>query len=416
MDKPEDAKRFNEERLNSGSNTPIYRYIPAERYFELIEKHVNTLSHISMWEDPFEAFLMRAGMEYAERYGAQDFENAIYDKYKFFYGQCWTVCGEESDLRWRACGARGTVVRIKTTVRKLIDSVKCGGGETNNCGCSICAARPVRYAQTDDEFNGMIELGRLVEMLNATDERYMDMFFIKRHEFASEEEFRIIVDASEIGMDKDRDTDGRFLRYAFNPEETIEEVLVDPCMPRREYEQLICRTRHRYDSIKIEQSKLFRWPMLKEGDFAKIKPTSLEFQFWQMLQQQYPEDALHLRGRKIPKRTYWQISYERGMLFFFVFNRREARIVLRLENRKVSQCQITALRTAVTQNGQPLCGMEWLDMESGISHEIIHRYENGQVSLRDRDCWKTVCEWFCTEMPKFVQKVELAIGDNVENI
>ena len=54
---------------NVDISTPIYRYLPVERFLEMIESQTNTLTHLSLWEDPFEAFLIRSDIEIKSQCG-----------------------------------------------------------------------------------------------------------------------------------------------------------------------------------------------------------------------------------------------------------------------------------------------------------------------------------------------------------
>ena len=47
-------------KLGVYEETSVYRYMPVERFLEIVENEQNTLSHISKWEDPNEAYLIRS--------------------------------------------------------------------------------------------------------------------------------------------------------------------------------------------------------------------------------------------------------------------------------------------------------------------------------------------------------------------
>lgn len=243
------------EDLEHGLATPIYRYLPVERYFELLERKVNSLSHITMWEDPYEGFIFRAAAETDSEQAMQ-----IYDRFKYYYGQCWTLCKDESDLRWRASGARGTVVRIKTTVGKLCESLVKMTGRSSDPDAKVVLGK-IKYEVTGI-FDDRLTEERLWHALNGAEHDRLELFFVKREEFKSEDEFRVIVHAVESDLDRERDTDGRFLKYEIDPEVLIDEVLVDPCMPRDKWEQLVCRSLHCLGGDKLYQSQLFNWPRI----------------------------------------------------------------------------------------------------------------------------------------------------------
>ena len=52
----------------------IYRYISVDRFLEIIEKEENTLAHISKWEDPNEAYLLKTWIAGSSRDGDNEYE------------------------------------------------------------------------------------------------------------------------------------------------------------------------------------------------------------------------------------------------------------------------------------------------------------------------------------------------------
>ena len=93
--------------------TKFFRYLPVDRYLELIEEGFNTLTHLTLWEDPYEAFILRAGITYHNGNKSED----IYNVFKNVYGQSWTLRKEESDVIWRAMVKRGDGVRIQAVLQ-----------------------------------------------------------------------------------------------------------------------------------------------------------------------------------------------------------------------------------------------------------------------------------------------------------
>lgn len=43
---------------------PIFRVIPIDRLFELFEKNINILVNPSLWDDPFENFIMNSKLKF----------------------------------------------------------------------------------------------------------------------------------------------------------------------------------------------------------------------------------------------------------------------------------------------------------------------------------------------------------------
>lgn len=168
---------------------------------------------------------------------------------------------------WRAVadGERGDMVRIKTTVRKLAKSILCQTLQQDGRSCK--RGRGIRIAPI--EYVGETELGdlmkadRLAEILGNGEDQLKCLFF-KRKEFSLEQEVRVAVIADESELDRQKCRRGDLLKFSIDPVSLIEEVLVDPCMERRDYERCVCRTKHVFQDcdINISQSKLFQWPKI----------------------------------------------------------------------------------------------------------------------------------------------------------
>ena len=94
------------------SDTHIYRVFPKKRLFDLFDSGTNVLVRPSMWEDPFENFMLQAPV----RTGSGD--NASFSFHDDFYGQCWTLL-KASDAMWRIYSQDKTGVRVRTTIEKL---------------------------------------------------------------------------------------------------------------------------------------------------------------------------------------------------------------------------------------------------------------------------------------------------------
>ena len=236
---------------------PIYRYMKKVRFLEMVEKGVNVFSHLSLWEDPYEAFLLRSAISYCHRAGEVREERSFYDEYKFVYGQSWTTNGEESDLLWRANGERGEVVRIQTTIRKLFGIFKPTGSESGGkTRLAEVQMGKVEYVE-QREIDRIIADSEFVKSVIRNRDERMRLFFKKRREFAGEEEFRcLFVVQTEDCIDMDMDSNGSLMKFRLDPKTFFDEVLLDPCMGRRECEQLICRILYRCP----ERSQLFNWP------------------------------------------------------------------------------------------------------------------------------------------------------------
>lgn len=245
-------------------STKLYRYIPIQRYLQMIEYGYNALAHISYWEDPYEAFIFRGGLKsYVVRH--PDMEDRIYDAFRYVYGQSWTKDGDEKDVIWRAMstGSRGTLVRIQTSVRKLAESIL---KSLNRDGLEGGISDRIRIARIKymnrEELDARLLEENLRDVLNS--HARMGFFFVKREEFSLEDEVRVIVIPKDEEIDRVRCKDGGLLKFSISPAKLIEEVLVDPCVTQREYEMIKCRTRFVSTQIDVVKSGLFEWPEMQE--------------------------------------------------------------------------------------------------------------------------------------------------------
>ena len=243
-------------------NDPIFRYMSADRYYELIEDRYIALTHISHWEDPYEGFIYRGGI------GANNgLADGIYDLFKSVYGQSWTLEGKESDVLWRAManGTRGGLVRIQTTVRKLAECLLQQVKSSAILGKGLIRIAGIEY-KDEVEFKDELNQANLARLLNGDEECKLGFLFFKREEFKQEREVRVAVLADEACINRTECKRGDLLKFKVDPGKLIEEVLVDPCMGRREYERLVCRTKFAVPELsldKIKQSKLFDWPVIR---------------------------------------------------------------------------------------------------------------------------------------------------------
>lgn len=248
-------------------DTPIFRYMPVERYYNLIEEGYVSLTHVSHWEDPYEGFIYRGGMDGANIENRQD---RIYNLYKTAYGQSWMIEHDESDVLWRAManGKRGGLVRVQTTVRNLAESLLQNVKPLVSGSKRPIVMRIARIEYKDEtQFEEMLTAENLDGLLNNNDvDSQLRFLFFKRNEFRDEKEVRIAVLADRDQIDRSKCNRGDLLKFEVSPSTLLENVLVDPCMPRKDYEQLVCRTKFAMPELcvnHVKKSKLFDWPAIR---------------------------------------------------------------------------------------------------------------------------------------------------------
>ena len=245
-------------RSTISSDTPIFRYIHIDNFYRMLEQGENALAHFSKWEDPFEGYIFKG-----VTLGLDKKFLDLHTIYSTYYGQCWTLDGDESDMRWRACGARGTVVRIESTVGMLFESLR--QIEPKNYLHISVKLGCVEY-RPENELLSAVSNKSISEIVDGhSDPKPGDLLFWKRKEFESEKEFRIVLDATSY-RDYRNGTNLKFLNgmavYKVPFEMIVKSVLVDPCMSQGNFDQLLCRMKiHNPNStIAVTQSTLFKWP------------------------------------------------------------------------------------------------------------------------------------------------------------
>ena len=94
----------------------VYRIFSLQRLLELLRSERNTLVRPSLWDDPFENYVLSAigRLKSGER-----FSIGFKDK---LYGQCWTL-DRDSDAMWRIYSPDRQGVRVRSTVRRLLESL-----------------------------------------------------------------------------------------------------------------------------------------------------------------------------------------------------------------------------------------------------------------------------------------------------
>jgi len=185
----------------SQRDSSIYRIIPADRLLELLETRSGVLVRPAKWEDPWESLFDATR---AVRSGS----TALNPSHPILYSQCWTR-QYYSDAMWRAYSPTRDGVRIRSTPRRLLESVP----TTRDVDAAVIGR--VRYVSE-----------RLL-LATASGSRPSDAFrscyaaLMKRRCFAFESEVRLIVIAR--GNQK-------LYRYTLDPAQLIDQIMLHPLM------------------------------------------------------------------------------------------------------------------------------------------------------------------------------------------
>ena len=189
----------------------VYRIIPVKRLYELFTKRENVLVRPAMWEDPFENFILNSKAR------LPDGEIVRFGFNNDFYGQCWTLL-TTSDAMWRIYSREAQSVRIRTTVRKLGDSLSTGLGELANVQVFI---GKVRYL-TDKQLLGFADTV-FADGLNPV--ALAETLLVKRKAFVHEKEVRLLY------FEKSNKPAGDVFHYSLNPNALVDQIMIDPRLP-----------------------------------------------------------------------------------------------------------------------------------------------------------------------------------------
>jgi len=226
--------------LNLDLNTPIYRIFQWDKFMDLMNNNRLCLVKPSLWDDPFENFLLKAkGIR--ENGETIEFDNIR----NLLYGACWTL-KDECDGLWRnytnyeckkcsLCdwrkrhGGTNVSIKVKTTVGKLMSAFY----DFNNPFHSLSYwIGKVEYLSDQDIIGVLDKCGD--RLLDDTGVNLIRTLLIKRKAFEYEQEVRVIFmkpdNSNETDFSKLKNTwnDGDLFFVSVNPNEIINEVEFDP--------------------------------------------------------------------------------------------------------------------------------------------------------------------------------------------
>lgn len=219
----------------------VYRIISEARLFELFDKQKNVLVRPSMWDDPFENFILNSTVRTSDgELGDFGFRNDL-------FGQCWTF-QKASDAMWRIYSSEKRGVRIRSTPRKLLASLS---AELGDCATSQAFVGKVRYLPdaklrqfARDIFRGGLNAENVVSTL-----------LVKRPAFEHEREIRLAY------FDSAHSTSDLYA-YRIDAHQLIDQMMTDPRLTADD-------TRKFHDLIRSKTN--FRGRMLRSMLYAPPK-------------------------------------------------------------------------------------------------------------------------------------------------
>lgn len=220
----------------------VYRVISMERLIELYQRKRNILRKPESWDDPYENFILKSKVR--ESSG----EIIEYNHHKYFYGQCWTL-HKASDAMWRIYSKNKKGVRIRTTIRKLANSLSQSGVKLPDATCYLgrvryLSARKITKFSNEIYDDGSVSVDNLFHTL-----------LVKRLAFKHEKEVRLLY------SDVTHDTLDMEFSYDINPNELIDQLMLDPRLTAAEYKLMKKQIKDEADvSCRIKRSLLYAAP------------------------------------------------------------------------------------------------------------------------------------------------------------
>jgi hypothetical protein len=231
-------------------STRIYRIFPRDRFLNLFKENQNALVRPTMWNDPFENVILKADVISVSG------KKAPFDFHANVYGQCWTL-EAASDAIWQIYSRCKDAVRVRTTVGKLIDSMRKSHGRLADSTCFIGS---VSYL-TEQKLKAF---GQTVFRNGVEPKAIARSLLVKRKAYKHENEVRLIY----IERSETRHPEGIY-NYQFDPRIVIDQVMVDGRVEYKNFlpfkEEVLKLTG--FSKKQVKRSLLYRKP---EGFLVEI--------------------------------------------------------------------------------------------------------------------------------------------------
>jgi len=195
-----DNLNFTEKELDK----EIYRIMPIHRLLEIFSIKKLTLVRPEYWDDPFENLLLKSVLILdGEPCSLENIRVAV-------YGQCWTL-HKETDAMWRIYSQDKQGVKVKTTIRKLLDSLQVQSGEYKKIHCFI---GKVKYLTQQD----LVSKLQSLYLMDSLGGDIAESLIYKRLEFKHEKEVRLIYTGKSDTVHQ----------FEIDPFDLFDEIVFDP--------------------------------------------------------------------------------------------------------------------------------------------------------------------------------------------
>lgn len=219
------VKNVTNEEYEEFYKKEIYQILPVKYLVKILMKGMIRFMNVAKyWQDPYELFMLKCDIS-VEGHSYKERMSQMSTKY---YGQCWSIT-RDSDAMWRIYSYNRDSVRIKTTVDKMLDTLHQTGGMI----AVVPYSGKVQYL-TKEEIAKWLKTN-LNEGSGQLYFAFDNSLFIKRKEFAHENEMRFVLyfdelTASEFNSEeyKCNNVHDDFIDLEVDPYKFIDEIAFDP--------------------------------------------------------------------------------------------------------------------------------------------------------------------------------------------
>jgi len=184
-----------------------------DRLIDMFDNHENTLVKPALWDDPFENFILNILVK------SKDGSISKSPLRNRAYGQCWTKT-TESDAIWRIYAPKHDGVKIRTTVKKLFNSL--AQSQSKYSGISSYIGQVKYYTQKDISKLVNDRLGQRDKFKGSIGQARSLLF--KRYAFEYEREIRLIF------LQPNNESNSPLYSYRCDMLSLIDSITFDPRM------------------------------------------------------------------------------------------------------------------------------------------------------------------------------------------
>jgi hypothetical protein len=253
-------------------NLNIYRIYPLGRFMDLMKQKNNVLVKTSLWEDPFENFILNSTGTLPT---GETFTIASREQY---FGQCWSY-KRESDAMWRIYSQHikdsktqeliieNIGIKVKSTVKNVFEplfSIQENAKNPHNGRLfNVCSfIGKVGYHSKKDLVKFLKKKASDL-ILDQSGKGQASTLMLKRIAFTHEKEVRIVYHNNECNLSDET------YPYPIEPNICFEEIVVDPRIPKDIYLKIKNKIVEAGFKNKIVQSGLYK---LEEFTFKAKLP------------------------------------------------------------------------------------------------------------------------------------------------